>query len=115
MEQTDANSLYRWFVGLGVDEPVWVADEEPRSAARGWRGAERPGRTHGSNDQLMPQLSCRRAATILREADCGRHVHCFVRVDAAIARSTAASTLRICQLLRLRVPGLDRRRALGWL
>src|ERR1043165_1566047 len=24
MEQIDYNLLYRWFVGLGVDEPVWV-------------------------------------------------------------------------------------------
>src|SRR3954468_16246457 len=24
MEQLDCNLLYRWFVGLGVDEPVWV-------------------------------------------------------------------------------------------
>ena len=24
MEQLDYNLLYRWFVGLGVDEAVWV-------------------------------------------------------------------------------------------
>jgi transposase len=24
MEQPHYNLLYRWFVGLGVDEPVWV-------------------------------------------------------------------------------------------
>jgi transposase len=24
MEQLEYNLLYRWFVGLGVDEPVWV-------------------------------------------------------------------------------------------
>jgi transposase len=24
MEQLNYNLLYRWFVGLGVDEPVWV-------------------------------------------------------------------------------------------
>src|SRR5271166_3352899 len=24
MEPLDYNLLYRWFVGLGVDEPVWV-------------------------------------------------------------------------------------------
>jgi transposase len=23
MEQLEYNLLYRWFVGLGVDEPVW--------------------------------------------------------------------------------------------
>ena len=25
MEQLDYNLLFRWFVGLGVDDPVWVA------------------------------------------------------------------------------------------
>jgi transposase len=38
MEQLDFNLLYRWFVGLGVDDPVWVADgvhEEPGPSARG--------------------------------------------------------------------------------
>jgi len=24
MEQLDYNLLYRWFVGLGIDDPVWV-------------------------------------------------------------------------------------------
>jgi hypothetical protein len=24
MEQIDYNLLYRWFVGLGIDDPVWV-------------------------------------------------------------------------------------------
>ena len=24
MEQLDYNLLFRWFVGLGVDDPVWV-------------------------------------------------------------------------------------------
>ena len=25
MEQLEYNLLYRWFVGLGIDDPVWVA------------------------------------------------------------------------------------------
>ena len=36
MEQLDYNLLYRWFVGLSPDDPVWepdCVDEEPRSAA----------------------------------------------------------------------------------
>mgnify|MGYP000237622016 CR=1 FL=1 len=24
MEQLEYNLLYRWFVGLGIDDPVWV-------------------------------------------------------------------------------------------
>ena len=36
MEQLDYNLLFRWFVGLGMDDAVWVADdvhEESRPAA----------------------------------------------------------------------------------
>ena len=25
MEQMDYNLMFRWFVGLGIDEPVWAA------------------------------------------------------------------------------------------
>jgi len=25
MEQMDCNLLFRWFVGLGIDDPVWVS------------------------------------------------------------------------------------------
>ena len=43
MEQLDYNLLFRWFVGLSVDDPVWVPTvftQEPGSAARGrHRGA----------------------------------------------------------------------------
>ncbi len=38
MEQLDFNLLYRWFVGLSPDDPVWVPTtftEEPRSAIGG--------------------------------------------------------------------------------
>ena len=36
MEQLDYNMLFRWFVGLDMDEPIWDADglhQESRSAA----------------------------------------------------------------------------------
>jgi Transposase domain (DUF772) len=39
MEQLDYNLLFRWFVGLSIDDPVWDATvylQEPGSAAR-WR------------------------------------------------------------------------------
>ena len=38
MEQLDYNFLFRWFVGLSIDEPVWdatVFTQEPRAAAGG--------------------------------------------------------------------------------
>ena len=37
MEQLDYNLLFRWFVGLDMDEPVWVADgvhQESRPVAQ---------------------------------------------------------------------------------
>ena len=40
MEKLKFNLLFRWFVGLGVDERVWDADgvhQEP-GASSGWRG-----------------------------------------------------------------------------
>ena len=46
MEQLNYNLLFRWFVGLSVDDPVWVptAQQEPgASAGRGDRC-----RLHGS-------------------------------------------------------------------
>ncbi len=33
MEQLHYNLLFRWFVGLGIDDPVWVPTVfEPRTA-----------------------------------------------------------------------------------
>ena len=46
MEQIDYNLLFRWFVGLGIDDPVWdhsTFSEEPRPAARCRRSGEVPG------------------------------------------------------------------------
>jgi transposase len=43
MEQLNYNLLYRWFVGLGVDEPVWVPFSKNcfiigiRGSGCGWR------------------------------------------------------------------------------
>ena len=37
MEQLDYNLLYRWFVGLGVDEAVWGRRCSPRTATGCWR------------------------------------------------------------------------------
>ena len=37
MEQLDYNILFRWFVGLDMDEPIWTPDrlhQESRPAAR---------------------------------------------------------------------------------
>ena len=35
MEQLDYNFLFRWFVGLSIDDPVWdVTDDTSRSTAR---------------------------------------------------------------------------------
>ena len=51
MERMEFDLLFRWFVGLGADEPVWDASkllEEPRSAARGRCGGAVTGDVDGS-------------------------------------------------------------------
>src|SRR5215208_6423929 len=37
MEQLHYNLLYRWFVGLGVDDPVWVPTVFTKNRDRCWR------------------------------------------------------------------------------
>ena len=32
MEQIDYNFLFRWFVGLSIDDPVWDVTGSPRTA-----------------------------------------------------------------------------------
>ena len=52
IEQLDYNLLYRWFVGLGVDEPVWVPTVFTKNRdrlLRGGRSAQVPGRAWITN------------------------------------------------------------------
>lgn len=45
MEQLDYNLMFRWFVGLGIDDPVWVPTVfTKKPAARRRRG----GQVHGA-------------------------------------------------------------------
>src|ERR1700745_44174 len=41
MEQLHYNLLYRWFVGLGLDEPVWVPRLDRTVTSLKWAGAAR--------------------------------------------------------------------------
>ena len=34
MEQTDYNLLYRWFIGIGIDEPIWTPESFSTNRAR---------------------------------------------------------------------------------
>jgi transposase len=36
MEQLDYNFLFRWFVGLNIDDPVWDVTSSPRTASVCW-------------------------------------------------------------------------------
>src|ERR1700716_694103 len=77
MEQLDYNLLYRWFVGLGVDEAVWVptvftknrdrlsfrakdgSDDPPgsgRNGERDFHGEKRSNATHASTTDPEAQL-----------------------------------------------------------
>ena len=51
MEQMQYNLLFRWFVGLGIDDPVWVPTvftQEPRPASDDGDVAQVPGRDPGA-------------------------------------------------------------------
>ena len=41
MEQLDYNFLFRWFVGLSIDEPVWDATVSAKTASGCWRARSR--------------------------------------------------------------------------
>jgi transposase len=41
MEQLDYNLLFRWFVGLGVDDPVWCRPCSRRTATGCWTPTSR--------------------------------------------------------------------------
>jgi hypothetical protein len=53
MEQMEYNLMFRWFVGLGIDDPVWVPTMTPetpkdRNAEVDFRGQKRSNVTHAS-------------------------------------------------------------------
>ena len=51
MERTEFDLLFRWFVGLGADEPVWGASTFSKNrdrSLRGRRGGADPGDADGS-------------------------------------------------------------------
>jgi len=53
MEQLQYNPLFRWFIGLSVDEPVWVPTvftKEPRLAADDRDVAQADGRDPGPRE-----------------------------------------------------------------
>ena len=62
MEQLDYNLLFRWFVGMDMDEPIWDAD--------GVHQESRPAAESGDRAQLLPPG--RRAR---RRPDVGRALH----------------------------------------
>ena len=41
VERLDFDPLFRWFVGLGVDDPVWDRPPSPRTATACWPGTWR--------------------------------------------------------------------------
>ena len=60
MEQLRYNLLYRWFVGLGADEPVWVPTVFTKSRWR-MRGGGSPGGAlafRGGDPRSSPSAFC---------------------------------------------------------
>ena len=70
MEQLDYNLLFRWFVGLAMDAPVWDhLQQEPRAAAGGRCCPEAAGRGRGPGAGPRPDVG--RAFLGGRHADPG--------------------------------------------
>lgn len=42
MERLEFDLLFRWFVGLGMDDPVWDHSTFSRTATVSWRALSRP-------------------------------------------------------------------------
>src|ERR1700737_1720797 len=71
MEQLHYNLLYRWFVGLGVDDPVWVPTvftKKPQPAAGRRGGTQVSGRASQPQRGSCPAFG--RALFRRRHADC---------------------------------------------
>ena len=89
MEEIDYSLLFRWFVGLNMDEEVWGRDhvyQEPGSVAGG-RGGERvPGASSSAGTDQRPDL--------------GRALHggWDVAAMAACPRTSQSSVLTACRL-----------------
>lgn len=71
MEQVRYNLLYRWFIGLAIDDTVWILHllQEPRPPARTRRGGELLHRGHGLGRQAP--VAVQRALLGGRHADPG--------------------------------------------
>ena len=41
MERLEFDLLFRWFVGLGIDDPVWITQRSRRTATVCWRARSR--------------------------------------------------------------------------
>ena len=88
MERMEFDLLFRWFVGLGVDDPVWDHSElleEPRPAAGGRDRGEVPGRGAGPAEG--------EASAVERSLLGGRHALGGVGIDQELpAQGTGTTT-----------------------
>ncbi len=89
MEQLDYNLLYRWFVGLGMDQPVWVPTVFTKNRDRlleAERGAQVPGGTAGP--QGVARAVVGRAFLGRRHADCRLGLDEELSDEGRLGRST---------------------------
>ena len=80
MEQLHYNLLYRWFVGLGVDEPVWVPTVFTKNRERLLKAEV----AHKFLAELLTQRGAR--AFVGRTLLGRRHAGCGLGVDEELPR-----------------------------
>src|SRR5262249_30137502 len=55
IEQLDYNLLFRWFVGLSMDDPVW----DPAVSTKNWKRLRRGDTARGFFERVLPQAEPR--------------------------------------------------------
>jgi transposase len=87
MEQLDYNLLYRWFVGLGVDEPVWVPTVFTKNRDR-LLEADVARKFLADGSQGAAQAVVGRALLSRRHADCGVGIDEELQGEGRLERAT---------------------------
>ena len=83
MEQLDYNLLFRWFVGLNMDDPIWDATVFTKNRERLLARGRRPGLLRAGPAQAGARPAVRRALHGRRHADRGLgRLKSFKRKDA---------------------------------
>ncbi len=89
MEQLDCNLLFRWFVGLGIDDPVWHHTTYSNNRDRLRQGdiARKFFKSGLKHDKVKPLLSAKHFSVDGTLIDAGASIKSFVAKDEAAANA----------------------------